>query len=136
MFSVEQVADLSAFECSDPVDAVDLIDLVYRLLRDHAAIADDDEVLDAKVIFELVHLRENGLRVVGVAFVNGHGDGTAAARRQQAVVHLELVARAVAVVAKLGERTFRTLEVARTKAADAIYIVVFFGEFLASIAEL
>src|SRR5262249_25012513 len=94
------------------------------LLRDHAAIARNHEVLDTEVVPELLHLRDERLGVARIAIVHGDRDGTALARREQAVVHLELVPGAVAVVTELCERTRRALEVAGAEVIEHQAVLV------------
>ena len=82
MTIVKQRTDLTALECGDPIEPVDVSDFVDGLLRNHSSIAGDYESLDAEVVFELPHLGDECLRVVGIALVDGDCDGAAAFRRE------------------------------------------------------
>jgi len=104
--------DLTALQRRDPLEPRHVAQVLDGRLPDHRAVADQHHALEAEVALELRHLRHERLRVVGVALVDRHGHRTTAAVGQEAVVDLELVLLAVAVVADLGERAGRPLEVA------------------------
>ena len=74
---IDQHPDCAAFECGNPVDAIAMAELVDRLLRDHAAVADDHQPLDAKVLSQPPHLRQEGLAIAGIAIM--HADRNRAA---------------------------------------------------------
>jgi hypothetical protein len=82
-------------------------------IRDHAAVTDHDERLEAEVLFQLFDLRQKGFRIARVAIEDRHGDRATARVAQHAVVHLKRAGLAIAAVAEFGERTGDALEVAR-----------------------
>src|SRR4030088_3065494 len=79
MLVIDQHLDCATLECSNPIDAVGLADLLDCPLRDHAAVADDHHLLDTKVLSQPLHLRQEGLAIAGIAIM--HADRNRAAAR-------------------------------------------------------
>jgi hypothetical protein len=111
-------ADRRALERGDPADTLGLAHLVDGLIGDHAAIADHHHLLDAEVRAQAPHLGHERLAVGGVARVHRYRHWAATRIGEQAVVDLQLTLLAVAIVAALGERTARALEVARRQVVE------------------
>ena len=106
-------ADLATLQGRDPGHALDALDLADRFVRDHAAISHQHHTLKSKGLLELCDLRHQGLRIPRITLVHRHRDRATLPGGQKAVVHLQLVLLAVAVVADASQRTVRALEVAR-----------------------
>ena len=87
-------------------------------MRDHAAITDDDHLLEPELITQLTNFRQKCLCVAGVAFVNRDGDGTAAPIGQQTIVDLQLAILAVAIFAKRRQWVGLALEVTRAQVVE------------------
>jgi len=92
--------------------------LALKILSVHApstlaaAVADQDEAFEIELLAHLVDLREQGLRIAGVAFEHRDRHGDALRIGQQAVVDLAFAFLAVAVVAERRQWTRHPLEVA------------------------
>ena len=97
----------------DPVEAGGTQILLDARLRDHAAIADQHDMVDGEAALELGHLIGQGRGIAGVAFEHLDGDGTAVGRAQKAIDDLQLALLAVAAVAPLGQRAAAAFDVAR-----------------------
>lgn len=97
----------------DPIEAGRLELLVYAGLGDHAAIADQHDMLQGEALLELGDVNGERLGIAGVAFEHLDRDRTAVRRAQQAVDDLQLAFLAVAIVAELGERAAASLHVGR-----------------------
>ena len=82
-------------------------------LRDHAAIADQHDMLQAEALFELVDLRAERVGIGGIAFKHFDRHRTAVRRAQQAVNDLQLALLAVAIVAAFGQLAAAPFDIAR-----------------------
>ena len=86
----------------DPVETRRAQLFVDARLGDHAAIADQNHMGQAKADLEFLDVRRDGAGITGVAVENLNGDRTAIGRAQQTVDDLQLALLAVAVVAARG----------------------------------
>jgi hypothetical protein len=59
MLVINEHAERATLKRGNRVDTIGLADLVDGLLRDHAAIADDDQLFDAKALPQPLHFRQN-----------------------------------------------------------------------------
>ncbi len=82
-------------------------------MRDHAAVGDDDELVDGKGVLEALDLGGEGCRVGGVALIDRDRDRTATGIGQKPVVDLQCPLLAVAAVAAPGEWAGRAFIIAR-----------------------
>src|SRR5690606_28190362 len=80
---------------------------------DHAAITDHHDLLDTKILPDLLHDRQQRLGVVDIPGEDGYRDGTAKLIGHEAVVDLQRALLSIPAVAEPSERTATTLEVAR-----------------------
>ena len=97
----------------DPVEAGGAQILLDARLRDHAAIADQHDMVDGEAALQLGHLIGHGRGIAGVAFEHLDGDGTAVGCAQKPIDDLQLALLAVAAVAAPGERAAAAFDVAR-----------------------
>ena len=97
----------------DPVEAGGAQILVDARLGDHAAVADQHDVVDGEAALELGDLIGERHGIGGVSLEHLDGDGAAVGRTEQAVDDLQLALLAVAVVAALGQQTAAAFDVAR-----------------------
>ena len=81
-------------------------------LGDHAPIADQHDVREAKTNLQLVDLDREGFGVAGVAVEYLDRQRTAIRGTEQAVNDLQLAFLAVAVIAALGQRAAAPLDIA------------------------
>ena len=58
---LDEAADLAALQGGDPRQPVDVLELTDRLVRDHAAIPDENDTLETEGLFELYHLWHQGV---------------------------------------------------------------------------
>ena len=84
-----------------------------RACGDHAAVADQHDVVDGEAALELGDLVGERHGIGGVALEHLDGDGAAVGRAEKAVDDLQLALLAVAVVAALGQRAAAAFDVAR-----------------------
>ena len=82
-------------------------------LRDHAAIADQHDMVEGEAVLQLGDLIGQGQRIAGVSFEHLDGDRAAVGRAEQAIDDLQLALLAVAAVAALGQRAAAAFHVAR-----------------------
>ena len=115
---VDERADRAGLQRRDPRDAVHVLERVDLLLRDHPAVADQHELVDAEALAHLVHRGQQRLGVADVALEDRHRHRAAARVGEQTVVDLQLALHAVAVVAELGQRALAALEVARRQVVE------------------
>ena len=80
-------------------------------LGDHAAIADQHHAFKLEALFELGDLARQRRRIADIAFEHFDRDWAALGRAQKPEHDLQLAGFAVAIVAKLGERTGAPLEI-------------------------
>src|SRR6266404_3802906 len=113
--ALHQGADLRTLQRRDPRQPVERTQLMDRFMRDHAAIPDQHQALEAKLFAQLRNLRHQRAHVRRIALVHRDGHRAAGTRRQQAVVHLRRIALAIAAVADLRQRTAIAFEVTRTQ---------------------
>ena len=71
--------------------------------RDHAAIADQHDMLQAEPLFQFVDLITERVGIAGIAFKHFDRHRTTVRRAQQTVDDLHLALLAVAIVAPFGE---------------------------------
>ena len=116
--ALHQGADLRALQRRDPREPVEGTQLSDRLMRDHPAIPDQHQALEAELLAQLRHLRHQRARIRRVALVDRDRHRAAGSCRQQAVVHLRRIALAVAAVADLGQRTAIAFKVTRTQVVE------------------
>lgn len=109
---LDQLADRLRAQRRDPVDAVDRAQCIDLLVGDHPPVPDQGQPLDPELLSELLHLRQQGFRVPGLALEDRDGDGNPAGVGQQPVVDLELAALSVPIVTEAGQGTGGALEVA------------------------
>src|SRR5260370_12461329 len=109
----EESADRGGAECGDPVEPSRLEVREYAGFGDHAAVADQHDMVEAEAPFQLGDLIAERGRVAGRALEDLDGDRAAIGRTEQAVDDLQLALLAVAVVAELGERAAASLHEAR-----------------------
>ena len=102
----------------DPVEAGGAQILVDARLRDHAAIADQDDVIDGEAAFELGDLVGERHGIGDVALEHFDGDGAAVGRAQEAVDDLQLALLAVAVVAAFGQGAAAAFDIARRNVVE------------------
>src|SRR6202521_1756964 len=121
---VDELSNRARPERGNPIHPLSLFEGVYLLLPNHAAIPHDNELIDGKRLLQFFDLRQEGLRVAGVPFEHGHGDGTAPRVGEQAVVDLEFAALAVAAVPTRGQRAGLSLKVARAQVVQHQYRVL------------
>ena len=68
--ALHQGADLRALQCRDPGEPVEGTQLVDRFVRDHAAIPNQNQALEAKLLAQLLDLRHQCARVGRIALVH------------------------------------------------------------------
>ena len=99
----------SAVIQSRPADADVLGD---ARLGDHAAVADQDHMVEVEALLELLDLGRQGHRIGGVAVKHLDGDRAAVGGAEQAVDDLQRALPAVAAIAALGQRAAAPFHVA------------------------
>src|SRR3954467_514612 len=82
-------------------------------LGDHAAVADQDDMVEVEPLFELVDLGSQGLRIGGVAVEDFDGDWAAIGGAEQAIDDLQRALPAVTAVAAFGQRAAASFHIAR-----------------------
>src|SRR5690606_13725462 len=99
-------------------------------LGDHAAIAHEDDVVDAKALAELLDLRLQGARIPGVSLEDLDGNGATLRVAEQTEVDLQLPFLPVSGVAELGEWAIPPLDVGRAEVVenDTPLVEVLLGE--------
>ncbi len=113
MAAADQLLERGGAQGGDPVEAGRTQVLVDARLSDHAAIADENDVVDGEAALELGDLIGQGHGIGGVSLEHLDGDGAAVGRAQKAVDDLQLALLAVAVVAAFGQRAAAAFDVAR-----------------------
>src|SRR5215210_7661209 len=111
--AVQQVLDRQSTQRGDPVQTCRFNVLGDACLGDHAVVADQHHVAEAKALLELVDLRRQRCRIAGVAVEDFDGNRTAVRGAEQAVDDLERALLAVTAVSPFGQRTAASLHVAR-----------------------
>ena len=109
----EQLLDRRGAQRGDPVEPGGLDVFGDARLGDHAAVADQDDMVEAEALLELLDLGGQRHRVGGVALEHLDRDGTAVGGAEQAIDDLQRALRAVTAVAALGERAAAAFHVAR-----------------------
>ena len=66
----DQCSNRTAFERAEPVHALKFAKLRDLGLRDHPAVADDDQSVDAETFLQAIDLRQQGPRVANIAFMD------------------------------------------------------------------
>ena len=97
MAAADQLLERGGASRRDPVEAGRAQILVDARLRDHAAIADQHDVVDGEAVLQLAHLIGHGGGIAGVSREHLDRDGTSVGRAEKAIDDLQLVALAVAV---------------------------------------
>ena len=105
-------------ECRDPADTVVRAQLIDRLLRNHAAVANQDQMVDAEHLSQTTDLGDQRTGIGGVALVHRDRDRASTVVGEQSEVDLQLAFLAITVVAQSRERTAATLEVARRQIVE------------------
>src|SRR4051794_15069986 len=82
-------------------------------LGHHAAVADQDDMVEVEPLFELVDLGSQGLRIGGVAVEDFDGDWAAVGGAEQAIDNLQRALPAVTAVAAFGQRAAASFHIAR-----------------------
>ena len=83
------------------------------LCGDHAAVADQHDMVEVEALLQLLDLWRQRLRIAGVAVEHLDGDRAAVGRAEQAIDDLQRALPAITAVATLGQRTAASLHVAR-----------------------
>ncbi len=81
-------------------------------LGDHAAVADQDDMVEVEALLELVDLCGQGFRVGGVAVEDLDGNWAAVRGAEQAVDDLQRALAAVTAVAAFGQRAAASFHIA------------------------
>jgi hypothetical protein len=110
--ALEQAADRRGAQRRDPVEPGRREILPDAGLGDHAAIADQDDMVEAEALLQFGDLVAESGRVAGRSLEDLDGDGTAIGGAEQAIDNLQLSLLAVAIVAALGERAAAAFQVA------------------------
>ena len=97
----------------DPVETGGAQILVDARLRDHAAIADQHDMVESEALLQFGDLIGHRLGIAGIAVEHFHRDRTAIGGAQRAIDDLRLALLAVATVAPLGQRAAAAFDIAR-----------------------
>ena len=116
--ALHQSTNLAALERRDPGQPRVRAQRLHRRLPDHAPIAHQDHLIEPEVLLQSQHLGHECGRIGDVSLIHRHRHRAAAPVGEQPVIDLQLAALAIAVVAELGERTLRALEVARGQVVE------------------
>jgi hypothetical protein len=117
--SFDEFSNLWCAQRGDPFDARELFEVLFDAGRgDHASVAYQDNLLEAKPFAQLVELRSKGGRITSVAFEDLDGDRAALGVAEQSENDLGSSSFAIAAVAQLSERTPTPFEVGRGKVVE------------------
>ena len=111
--AIGQGLNLWRAQAGDPVEAAGLEVLAQPRLRDHAAVADQHHVLQAKAALQFLDLSRQRGGIAGVALEHLDGDRPAVAVAQQAVDDLQPVRTVITAVTVLSQWAAAAFQVAR-----------------------
>ncbi|SAL07668.1 hypothetical protein AWB78_08681 [Caballeronia calidae] len=110
-----QHTQAAGLQCGDPLQSGVRLERIDMGLGDHATVAHQHHLVDAKALTQLPDLWHERVRVGRVALKHRNGNRHTARIGKQSIVDLQLAALAVTVVPEGGQLTGAALEVARSQ---------------------
>ncbi len=127
-----QFLNLSGTQGGDPFDAVSGGQVLADAgAGDHAAVADEHDLLQAEAEAQLIYLRGHGFGVAGVAGENFNGNRTSLGVGEESKNELRVTGFVVAGVAEFSQGTVPAFEVSRGQVVEnhGPILELTFGQF-------